>query len=175
MKQFKQLLSISLLTLIFTAPAYASNKGQIDFADLSSFYGEPKVEINLSASLMNMVGSFAKNEDPEVAEILSNLDFIKVRVYNLKGKAEKANATIDKVSSKLRAAKWETLVTVNDNEDNQKVRIFSKTTNNVIDGIVVMVVSAEKDGGEAVFINIVGEIDPNKIAKITDNLNIDIN
>ena len=175
MKQFKQLLKISLITLMFTASAYASNKGQIDFADLSSFYGEPKVEINLSASLMSMIGSFAKGEDPEVAEILSNLDFIKVRVYNLNGKAEKANATLDKVSSKLRAANWETLVTVNDNEENKKVRIFSKSTNDVIDGIVVMVVSPEKEGGEAVFINIVGEIDPNKIAKITENLDIDIN
>ena len=175
MKNFKRILSISFITLMFTASAYADSKGQIDFADLSSHYGEPKVEINLSSGLMKMVGSFAKSEDPEVAEILSNLEFIKVRVYNLNGKVEKANSTIDAVSKQLRAQKWETLVTVNDNEENQKVRIFSKTTNDVIDGVVVMVVSAEKEAGEAVFINIVGEIDPNKIAKITDNLNIDIN
>ena len=174
MKNFKRILSISFITLLFSASAYADSKGQVDFADLSSYYGEPKVEINLSAGLMKMVGSFAKNEDPEVAEILSNLEFIKVRVYDLNGKVEKANSTIDRVSKKLRAEKWETLVTVNDNEKNQKVRIFSKTTNNVIDGIVVMVVSPEKEAGEAVFINIVGVIDPNKIAKITDNLDIDI-
>ena len=175
MKYFNRILSISFITILFTASAYAENRGQIDFDDLSSFYGEPKVEINLSAGLMNMVGSFARSEDPEIAEILSNLEFIKVRVYNLNGKVEKANSTIDAVSKQLRAQKWETLVTVNDNEEHQKVRIFSKTTNNVIDGVVVMVVSAEKEAGEAVFINIVGEIDPNKIAKITDNLNIDIN
>ena len=175
MKNFIRILNISILTLLFTASAYANDKGQIDFADLSSHYGEPKIEINLSASLMNMVGSFAKSEDPEVAEILSNLEFIKVRVYNLNGEVEKANTTIDSVSKKLRADRWETLVTVNDNEDNQKVRIFSKTTNSVIDGIVLMVVSPEKEAGEAIFINIVGAIDPDKIAKITDNLNIDIN
>lgn len=183
MKSFKQILSssmraivcISTATLLFTAPAYAETSGQIDFADLSSHYGEPKVEINLSSSLMKMVGSFAKSEDPDVAEMLSNLEFIKVRVYNLNGKVEKANATIDRVSKDLRAEKWETLVTVNNNEENQKVRIFSKSTNEVIEGVVVMVVSPEKEAGEAVFINIVGEIDPNKIAKITDTLNIDIN
>ena len=174
MNNLKRILSISIISLLFTTSAYAAGKGQIDFADLSSYYGEPKVEINLSASLMNMVGSFAKSEDPEVAEILSNLEFIKVRVYNLNGKVEKANSTIDSVSKKLKADKWETLVTVNNNEDNQKVRIFSKTTNNIIDGIVVMVVSPEKEAGEAVFINIVGAIDPNKIAKITDNLDLDI-
>ena len=38
-----------------------------------------------------------------------------------------------------------------------------------------MVVSPDKNGGEAVFINIVGEIDPEKISKVTETLNIDLN
>jgi len=45
----------------------------------------------------------------------------------------------------------------------------------VIDGVVVMVVSPEKEGGEAVFINIVGEIDPEKIGKVAETLDIDLN
>lgn len=174
MKNLKQILNITAFTFLFSVTAFAAPSGQIDFADLSAHYGEPKVEINLSASLMSMIGSFAKNEDPEVAQILSNLEFIKVRVYNLNGKLEKANSTVDRVSSTLKRDNWETLVMVNDNEENQKVRIFSKSTNDVIDGVVVMVVSPEKEEGEAVFINIVGEIDPDKIAKVTDNLDIDI-
>jgi seryl-tRNA synthetase len=175
MKTLRNILTLCFATLVVSAPVYASANGEIDFADLSSFYGEPKVEINLSASLMNMIGSFAKSDEPEVAQILSNLESIKVRVYNLNGEVEKANSTIDRVSKELKAAKWETLVTVNDNEENQKVRIFSKSTNDIIDGVVVMVVSPEKESGEAVFINIVGEIDPNKIAKVTETLDIDIN
>ncbi len=175
MKNFKSFLSLCCLTLFLSAPAYAFAQGQIDFADLSSHYGEPKVEVNLSASLMKLVGRFAEGEDPEVGDILSKLESIKVRVYNLNGDLEKASSTIDEVSSELKADNWETLVTVNDNEDNQKVRIFSKSTEAVIDGVVVMVVSPEKEDGEAVFINIVGEIDPEKIGKVADTLNIDIN
>ena len=38
-----------------------------------------------------------------------------------------------------------------------------------------MVVSPEKEAGEAVFINIVGEIDPEKISKVAETLNVDIN
>jgi hypothetical protein len=124
---------------------------------------------------MNMIGSFAKSEDPEIAEILTKLEFVKVQIFNLKGDATKAKSTIESVSKKLKAKQWETLVTVNDNEEDQNVRIFSKTTNNIIEGFVVMVVSSETDGGEAIFINIVGDIDPNQIAKITDNLDININ
>lgn len=175
MKNLKRHLVLSLTALLLSAPAYAINKGQIDFADLSAFYGEPKVEVNLSSSLMNVIGNFADGEDPEVANILSNLESVKVRVYKLNGELEKANSTIDRVSGELKTNNWETLVTVNNNEENQKVRIFSKSTLNVIDGVVVMVVSPEKDGGEAIFINIVGEIDPENIARVTEKLNIEIN
>lgn len=174
MTYFTRLFSIILIALALSATTMASPVGQIDFADLSSHYGEPMVEINLGSGLMNIVGAFAKNEDPEVAEVLSKLEFIKVRVYSLNGDLEKANTTIDNISSKLRSDNWETLVTVNNYEENQKVRIFSKMTNDIIDGIVVMVVSPEKNGGEAVFINIVGEIEPSKIAKVAKTLDVDI-
>jgi len=38
-----------------------------------------------------------------------------------------------------------------------------------------MVVSPEEGGGEAVFINIVGEIDPEKIGKVAETLDIGLN
>lgn len=174
MKNLKRLLSLSFLSLLLSAQSHAIAQGQIDFADLSSHYGEPKVEINLSAGLMKIVGSFADSEDPEIGNILSNLESIKVRVYDLNGELEKANSTVERVSRDLKTDDWETLVTVNNNEENQKVRIFSKSTRDVIDGVVVMVVSPEKEGGEAVFINIVGEIDPEKIGKVAESLDINI-
>lgn len=175
MKNLKHIFLLSWISILLSTPAYALASGQIDFADLSSYYGEPKVEVNLTASLMNLVGRLAQEDDPEVGEILSNLESIKVRVYNLNGKLEKASTTIDQVSSRLRNDQWETLVKVNDNEENQKVRIFSKSTDDVIDGVVVMVVSPEKEEGEAVFINIVGQIDLDKIGKVTESLDIDLN
>jgi len=175
MNNSKLLLILCVLALLITTPSYATAQGQIDFADLSAHYGEPEVEINLTAGLMKLVASFTDDEDPEVGEILSKLESIKVRVYDLNGEVEKASSTIDRVSGELKADNWETLVTINDNEDDQKVRIFSKSTSNVIDGVVVMVVSPDKEGGEAIFINIVGEIDPQKIGKVAESLDIDIN
>lgn len=175
MKHIKKLSSIILLTMMVSASVYAKDNGQVDFADLSSHYGEPMVEVNLTANLMHMIGSFAKSEKPEVAEILSNLDYVKVRIYSLNGKADEANLSIEGLSKKLKADSWETLVTVNDYEEDKNVRIFSKSTDDIIDGFVVMVVSPEKEGGQAVFVNIVGSIDPNQIAMITEHLDIDIN
>ena len=176
MNKTKLLVALSFIAMMLTNPAHAVAQGQIDFADLASHYGEPKVEVNLTATLMKMIGTIAEEEDPEVANILSGLESIKVRVYNLNGELDKANSIIDRVSGELKSDNWETLVTVNNNEENQKVRVFSKSTQDVIDGVVVMVVSPEEEeGGEAVFINIVGEIDPNKIGQVTKTLDIDIN
>lgn len=176
MKQLKHIVSTGLVTLFAAGSVMAASNGEIDFADLSKHYGEPKVEVNLTADLMKMIGSFAKSEDPEVAEILSKLEHVKVRVYELNGELKHANETLETASKRLKADNWNTLVTVNDYEDDQNVRIFSKTSDGIIDGFVVMVVSPEVAGGEAVFVNIVGDIDPNQVAKITNSLDsIDIN
>ena len=157
--------------LIVGATAQAESSGHVDFADLSSFYGEPKVEINLGATLLGMVSTFSQQQDPEVAELLSKLEFVKVKVYNIQSeKKDKAFETVDSVTGMLRKKKWEPIVSVN--EPNEKVRIFSKLTDEVIDGLVVMAVDG-KDG-EAVFINIVGEIHPSQISKVTESLNVDL-
>jgi hypothetical protein len=64
------------------------------------------------------------------------------------------------------------------NDKDERVRVFMKKTDGVMDGLVVMVVGNERTGsdevGEVVFINIVGEIDPANVNKVTDSLYIDI-
>lgn len=151
--------------------AYSSSKGAIDFADLSSHYGEPKVEINLSAALIGMVGAFSGQSDPELAAMLNKLEFIKVRIYDFNQKpADHALESIQDVSSVLRRNSWLSVVSVN--EVNQKVRVFTQVTNDIVDGLVLMAVDTLSS--EAVFINIVGEINPTDLAKITESLNMNV-
>lgn len=164
-------LVLGILFFCLATQASANPPGQIDFADLSKTYGEAKVEVNLSKALIGMVGAFSQKEDPEIAEILNKIESIKVRVYKLDGNPDLAFKTIADVTKSIRALNWEPIVSVN--EENEKVRIFAKATDGVMDGLVVMAV--DKNGpGEAVFINIVGQIDPAKISKITKSLDIDV-
>lgn len=168
--------SMCYLTLLLCQTTFAQSKGYVSFDDLASSYGEPKVEINLNALMMGFVSTLAKNEDPEVSQLLSQLESIQVRVYNTQGNSKKALQSIDKVTKKIRKEKWEPIVSVN--EEHERVRVFAKYTEKKMDGLVVMVVSDdEKDkgeSGEVVFINIVGEIDPANIQKVTNSLNIDV-
>ncbi len=158
---------LSLLASI----SQASPKGNFIFDDLSKDYGNPKVEINLSAALLGMVGTLAKVEEPEVGELLRKLEYIRVRVYNTGGDTQAAINSIAKHTQALRKDKWEVVVSVNEASDH--VQIFSRSTDGLIDGLVLMAVS--EGDTEAIFINIVGEIDPANIAKVTESFDISIN
>jgi len=174
MKNFiDKMIFTALFFAVLSSTAYAVPAGHIDFEKLSKHYGDARVEVNLSKNLIGMVSSLAHEEDPEAAEILSKLEFVKVRIYDLNGDIETATKTITEVTKVIKKDNWENIITVN--EDDEKVRIFSKTTDNKIEGIIVMIVTSDTEkGGEAVFINIVGEIDPAKIAKVTQSLNINM-
>lgn len=75
---------------------------------------------------------------------------------------------MEKVKSLLQADDWEPVVQVK--ESDEQVQIFMKTENDVMQGLAVMAVNDE----EAVFLNILGEIDPAKVGAVMNQLNVDV-
>ena len=153
--------------------------GYIDFGELSSAYGRPKVKINIGRTLLKFVSAMAKESDKdgrEAAELLQNLQGVRVEVYDLEDDAGPALKVVDDVSSALEKRKWEAVVSVED-EDEERVRIFVNIDGEKISGLVVMAVNGGTrghGGNEAVFINIIGELDPAKVGKVTRALDIDV-
>jgi hypothetical protein len=143
--------------------------GFVDFGEMNSIYGEPKVNISIGGALLGFVGAMAKNEDPEAAAIFNKLKGVRVSVYNTEGAG--AGAALDQVSrvkSSLQSLNWEPIVQVND--DGEQVQIFMKINGDKMDGLTLMAVDDE----EAVFINVIGQLDPNELAQVMDNFDIDI-
>ncbi|MFT5692902.1 MAG: hypothetical protein ACI92E_002238 [Oceanicoccus sp.] len=178
----KILIGILILLLPFAITAkeaenYKDSQGYVEFGSLDSIYGEPKVEINLGGALLNLVGKISKHEDPELGEVIRNLDQVRVLVYELDETATDALNLVDKISATLKAKQWIPIVSVN--EDHEKVRIYMHQNNDIVDGMVVMFVDAtgnnRKKRKEAVFINIVGEINPEQLSQLTDSLDIGVN
>ncbi len=65
-----------------TTPEPAQTKrGEVNLMDLSATYGEAKVEINLPRAMIQMVSTFARKEDPDVAALIQGIERIKVMVY----------------------------------------------------------------------------------------------
>lgn len=163
---------ISILLNPFSA--YASDitkeRGYVEFAALDKAYGEPKVLINLNKTMLGFVSKL-NVADPDAAELIKNLEAVRVNIYDMNGNEKPALGLVANVSKDIQAKGWMPVVSIN--EDDEKVRIFTKITDDIMDGLVVMIVQNDEKG-EAVFINIIGEIDPANINKLTDSLNINV-
>jgi dUTPase len=176
----KKLLSAVIFftsSLFIGSSAFANDitheRGYVDFANLESDYGEPKVMVNLNKTMLGFISKINMS-DPEASELISKLKAVRVQIYNMTDNDQPALDLIAKVSEDIKTKDWLPIVTVN--EKDEKVRVFTKITNDVMDGLVVMVInnSDVRNEREAVFINIVGEIDPAQINRVTKSLNIDI-
>ena len=163
-----------VLTAMLALPAVAQEDalkafpGYVDFGDLGDIFGEPTVQISVGASLLSLVGSLSASEDPEAAEMFKRLNGVRVNVYeNTEIPAEGLDLVRD-VSSQLSGSGWESVVTVN--SEDEQVRIFMKIDDDVVQGITVMVVEAT----EAVFVNVIGDINPAELEKVMDNFDVEI-
>ena len=122
---------------------------------------EAKVEVNLSGKLISLVAKAAKPE-PEVAELLEMLKGVYVRVY------EKGSTTFNELvrhyEDKLEREKWEVIAKVKEEHETVQVRIL--LSEDTILGLFVMVAGET----EVTLVNIVGEINPERIGELVENL-----
>ena len=142
--------------------------GYVDFGELSSIFGEPTVQISIGESLLNMVGALSAEEDPEAAELFRKLNGVRVNVFETETMAEGAVDLVKDISAKLNDQGWESVVTVNSADE--QVRIFMKISEDRVDGITVMAVEET----EAVFVNVIGDINPAELERVMDNFDVDI-
>ena len=175
MKTLMRKFGIAALTACLALPAMAQEDslkdlpGYIDFGELSDIYGEPTVMINIGGSVLRFVSGLAANEEPEAAEIMQNLKGVRIQVFNTED--QDAGPALDQASmmkSLLDDKGWEPIVQVN--EDGEKAYIYIKLRDDKMDGLAVMAV----DGSEAVFINIIGQLDPSQLSQVMDNFDVDI-
>lgn len=141
--------------------------GYVDLGALSGDYGEPRVMINLGGSLLKIIGSMP-HKDPVARETLRSLESVRVNVYSTAGNTRPAAERMNEVSKTLAKLDWEPIVHVR--EPDEQVDIYVNHGENRIHGVTVMAVDAE----EAVFINILGDINPSKLAALMEQIDVDV-
>jgi MoaA/NifB/PqqE/SkfB family radical SAM enzyme len=117
-----------------------------------------------------MVARLTKKEEPEVAELLRGLQLIRVNVIGLneENRAE-IQERVKTIRAELDAQGWESIVTAQ--QKNEDVRIYLKIRGDeAVQGLVVTVLEGNK---QAVLVNIVGDIKPEKLAEVGEQFNID--
>lgn len=172
----KKSILITILLFLLTPALYAqqgddykNHPGYIDFGSFEKFKdSEETVEIFIKGPLLRFVAKATENEDVELASLLHNLKLIKLNVFSVdKLTIEDARNVMKSVSNKIDRNKWELMVRVKETGEN--VEIFTQFgPDDSLNGLVVMVVSKD----EAVFVNIVGTIEPSKLGKLSAKFNI---
>ncbi len=160
------------LSLTLALAAHASDDaGYVDMGQLLPASKGQFVEINLSPAMLKFAARVAKHHEPEAAELLGEIKRIRVNVVSLDDSNRAENiAQIEAVRAKLEQQGWSRMVTVRENNGGDDVAIFSKIrSDETIDGLVVTVIDRK---GEAVFVNIVGNISADKIGALAEKYDI---
>ena len=158
------------LWLIVSAVAMAGveqHPGYVDFAKFGLGAGEEAtVEVNLRGPMLKLAAAAASDEDePELAEMLSGLEGIYVRTYEVNDQSpagfEKAIAAI---SRHLQETGWETIVKVRERHESAHIAI--KMDGERLVGMTVLAMDEKDPDNEVVFVNIVGAIDLTRIGRM---------
>jgi hypothetical protein len=169
----QRIIGMAVLTALIqmTARGADPSEGLIDFGKFTPpESGGQFVEVNIGSNLLSMAASLTQKVEPEMSDLIRGITSIRVNVIGLtKDNRAEMEERVKNVRGQLDTRGWERIVTAQ--QQGQDVAIYLKTRGEeAVEGLVVTVLQGNK---EAVFINIVGNIRPEKLAIIGDRFNID--
>ncbi len=143
--------------------------GYVDFGSMKEFQdSESSVEVTLKDPLLSVITKATRKDNPELFKLLSGLKLIQVHTYSLKTpKSKLIKERADKLSLELQKKGWERIVKAK--EPKEKDEIYIKTAGERIAGLVVLSIQY---GDEVTFVNIVGDIDPDSLDKLSSQFYI---
>ena len=174
MKSLRSLAAAAALAAALSVSAFAaeSDPGYVDLGKLAPAAKGEFVEVNLSAGMLKFAAKLAAREEPEAAALIANLRHVRVNVVSLDDSNRQGMIDhIEGIRRKLADQGWTQMVTVREKGERNTVDVHVKQrSEDLIDGLVITVIDQK---GEAVLVNIVGNISADQIAKVADNLDIE--
>jgi hypothetical protein len=168
---FLQSLGLFALSATLTLQAATPSSGLVDFGKFTPpESGRQFVEVNINSNLIGIAARLTQRAEPEVAELLQGIQRIRVNVMSL----DEANRTevenrVKTIREDLDKQGWERIVTVQQKTEDVGIHLRTRGQE-AVEGLVVTVLKGNK---EAVLVNIVGNIVPEKLAILGERFNID--
>ena len=161
-------LKFILLSLVLLASVIAANAqdARLRFEKLNGLEtrAQDVVEVNIEGKLLDLAKRvLMKNKDEDakkVAQAISGLKAIYVRVYTFANENEYNLADVEEIRSQLNAPGWERLANVRSKKNNQKVDVYTMFTGDVMSGVAVVV----SDSKSIAIVNVIGPIDIDLLA-----------
>ena len=166
----RKLVLVFILALALAVPASAQSIN-LDLPGLAGLAdrAEEVVDVTLDASLIRLAAKFLGDDDPEEREIrqmISGLKGIYVRSYTFAKDGEYDRSLIDRVKSQL-GPSWKPLVTVR-SKTKENVNIMADMRGERVAGLVILAAEPR----ELTIVNIVGEIDIDRLSKLEGEFGI---
>ncbi len=141
--------------------------GYIDLSEIKvPGQSDDVTEISLGPALLNLASQF-ENGDKELSEALRGLVSIQVKNFVIdENESKKIIPIIKKYEMKMKKENWQNLVSVKKAEDIANISV--KTMDGKVQGLFIMTFEPNH---EVNFVNIVGDIDFDHIAKIASEFN----
>lgn len=168
-----------VLMLMLAGAAAAQSKedvtkmpGYVDFEAMKIFSPEDAaVEILIEPNLIGMIARTTAKSDPDLFAVLSKLKQIRVQTFDMSNvNLDAVEKKVGELTKRLEGQGWQAMVRVRNRKENEQTYVYIKTQGDLVVGLTVMNVDPND---EAAFVNIVGEIDPEKIGEIGAKFNID--
>lgn len=131
-------------------PGYAS----LDFPHF--WQAEKEIGISIGPALMGIARNFIP-EDEDVFHLIQNIRGVHLRVYSVADNSDVINQHIDINADELSVLGWERIITVREN--NEYTVIMVRLEGDLLQGLVVLT----NDSTEAVFVNVIGSIEPGSL------------
>jgi len=147
----------------------SKHPGFVDFGFSGLFADEDlSVHVSIKDPLLRLVSEATRDSDPDLSDMVASIKSIEVHVYDVA--ADRRDLVLRRIGAKadqLQAGGWDPLITVR--ERDSRSYVFLKRQNNVPVGLAA--ISVHDD--EAVFVNIVGPIDPELIGRLATKFKIE--
>lgn len=145
---------------------------QLESPSFTTIIGsEPTVEINLGAMMLGLLSSATESKETGIAHILSNIDSIKVKVFELEhqDKIIALKSKIKTLASIKQTEGYEALAKIK--EDDSLVYVLAKMDKKSFKSLSVF---ALDDGDELVLIDIDGTILLSQLGQLMEHFDVDL-
>src|SRR4051812_29194313 len=168
-KSIRSFVAAGAVCLALASAARAQEAGFVDFGTLNPSGENQFVEVNIKSNLIAMVAAITKKSEPEVTQVIEGLKAIRVNVLGVtKENRDDMKKRVTDIREQLDKAGWERIVTAI--EKNQDVGVFLKTKDaKTVEGVCVTVI--EKN--QVVLVNVVGDIQPEKLAIVGERFDVE--
>lgn len=172
-KQFLARLCIATALLCMALPGVAQ-AGKLELKNLEKLANSAAEvnDITLDGPLLQLAVAVMKNShDPDAAqvvELMKDLKGIYVKNFEFDSPGHYSQADVQAVRGQLTGPGWQRIVTSYSKREGERDEVYLLKDSEKIRGVVVLVAEAK----ELTVVNIVGSIDPEKLARLAGHFGI---